>query len=304
MSQQVQHSLQIYACGDHYHDVGHSVGATLPDLKAVTQQATGRPYRRIGRFIQLALIAAARCAQARALPSDTAVYFASGRGDLETTVEIMTQLFREGQTPKPLGFVNTVSNAACFYVAQLLGLQSRSNYVCNRYFAFESALQLAMLDLQCGAVTSALVASIDVTTAPVHEHRQRLGLSATAALAEGSHCVWLGPSNAQRPRLGELQAAQHFHERAALLAWIEQQKLSPSSCLLSAGQFIAAEDFAAIQLSCELDELFDYREQRGYYDSHSGAVISEFLQANTPQQQLLHINADDDGRYSVMLVTR
>jgi 3-oxoacyl-(acyl-carrier-protein) synthase len=150
------------------------------------------------------LIAAARCAQARTLPSDTAVYFASGRGDLETTVEIMTQLFREGQTPKPLGFVNTVSNAACFYVAQLLGLQSRSNYVCNRYFAFESALQLAVLDLQCGAVTSALVASIDVTTAPVHEHRQRLGLRATAALAEGSHCVWLGPSNAQRPRLGEL----------------------------------------------------------------------------------------------------
>jgi hypothetical protein len=33
-------------------------------------------------------------------------------------------------------------------------------------------------------------------------------------------------------------------------------------------------------------------------------VISEFLQANTPQQQLLHINADDDGRYSVMLLMR
>src|SRR5882757_197251 len=252
-------ALQIYACGDHH----HTVDETLPDLKAVTQQATGKPYRRIGRFIQLALIGAARCTQAQALPSDTAVYFASARGDLETTVEIMTQLFREGQTPKPLGFVNTVSNAACFYVAQLLGLQSRSNYVCNRYFAFENALQLAMLDLQCGAVTSALVASIDVATAPLHEHRQRLGLAANALLAEGSHCVWLGPVDAHRPRLGELKTAQHFDNRTALLEWIAQQQLASANCLLSAGQFIAAADFATIQQSSKLVQVFEYREQRG-----------------------------------------
>jgi hypothetical protein len=300
MSARTSHTLQIYACGDHH----HTVDEALPDLKAVTQQATGKPYRRIGRFIQLALIGAARCTQAQALPSDTAVYFASARGDLETTVEIMTQLFREGQTPKPLGFVNTVSNAACFYVAQLLGLQSRSNYVCNRYFAFENALQLAMLDLQCGTVTSALVASIDVATAPLHEHRQRLRMAANTLLAEGSHCVWLGPVDAQRPRLGELKTAQHFDNRTALLEWIAQQQLASTHCLLSAGQFIAANDFATIQQSSKLAQLFEYREQRGHYDSHSGAVIGEFLRATTTQQQLLHINADSDGRYSVMLLMR
>jgi len=62
-------ALQIYACGDHH----HTVDETLPDLKAVTQQATGKPYRRIGRSFNLLLIGAARCtqAQAQALPSDT-----------------------------------------------------------------------------------------------------------------------------------------------------------------------------------------------------------------------------------------
>ena len=71
---------------------------------------------------------------------------------MSATLEIMTQLFRDGQTPKPLNFVNTVSNAACFYLAQHLSLQARSNFVCNRYFAFESVLQLAALDLAMGTV--------------------------------------------------------------------------------------------------------------------------------------------------------
>ncbi len=54
----------------------------------------------------------------------------------------MATLFRDGGTPKPLSFVNTVSNAACYYVARALKLQSRSNFVCNRHLAFESVLQL------------------------------------------------------------------------------------------------------------------------------------------------------------------
>ena len=91
-------SWQIYAVGGHY----HAVSEPLPELKALTQAATGKAFRRIGRFIQLALIGAARCAGQQVLPKETAVYFSSGRGDLEVTLEIMTQLFRDGQTPKPL----------------------------------------------------------------------------------------------------------------------------------------------------------------------------------------------------------
>jgi len=84
------------------------------------------------------------------------------------------------------------------------------------------------------------------------------------------------------------------------------EPLSDELCYfsLSAGQFIAAADFATIQQSSKLAQVFDYREQRGHYDSHSGAVIGEFLRAETAQQHLLHVNADSDGRYSVMLLMR
>lgn len=293
-------SWQIYAAGDHY----HSVSESLPELKGLTQDATGKAFRRIGRFIQLALIGASRCVLGKHPPQDTAVYFASGRGDLELTLEIMTQLFRDGQTPKPLNFVNTVSNAACFYLAQHLGLQARSNFVCNRHFAFESVLQLAALDLSLGVVNSALVGSVDIATAPLAEHRQRLQLPADTPMGEGSHWLWLGPVDRARPRLGELLAAQHFADRDALIGWIKQQNLSDAQCRIAAGQFIATEDFTNIQTASGLHREFAFHSQRSYYDSHSGAAFNEFLTNATSANRLLHINSDSEQRYSAMLVKR
>ncbi len=291
--------LQIYACGQHY----QAVSEPLPDMKSLTQQVTGKSIRRIGRFIQLALIGATRCRAQQQLPADTAVYLASGRGDLELTLEIMTQLFREGQSPKPLSFVNTVSNAACFYIAQLLGLQSRSNFVCNRYFAFESVLQLAALDLQLGVVDSALVGSVDIATAPLSEHRQRLQLAPDTAIGEGSHWLWLGVTDAQRPRLGQLLAARHFAALSDLLHWITTQHLSSELDALAVGQFVSATDEAALQRATELPLLHDLHT-RAYYDSHSGAILQQYLESTHPARQLLYVNTDTGQRYSVILIRR
>lgn len=290
-------AMQIYAGGDHYHPVQDA----LPDLKELTQQVTGKSFRRIGRFIQLAMIGAARCTHMLA-PKDTAVYLSSGRGDLELTVDIITELFAKAQTPKPLAFVNTVSNAACFYVAQLLALQSRSNYVCNLHFAFESVLQLAVTDMQLGNITSSLVGSIDVVTQPLNEHRQRLQLTPDARIGEGSHWLWIGHPDTSRPRLGDLLAAQHFDNKELLIEWVKQE--SPGKLALSFGQHLNATEqrFLATQINHEV--IFDYRKDRAYYDSQSGAVIGEFLRSDCAAQALLHINADDDGRYNVMMAAR
>jgi hypothetical protein len=291
--------MQIYACGEYQAPVTD----TLPDLKASMIEATGESVRRIGRFIQLALIGAGRCARGLGAPPQTAVYLSSGRGDLETTVDVMTALFRDGLTPKPLSFVNTVSNAACFYVARGLKLQGRSNFVCNRYFAFESVLQLALLDLGIGIVDSALVGSVDVAMTPLPEHRRRLQLSADTPIGEGSHWLWIGPTTTSRPRLGEIITAEHFANRDSLLAWIRAQNL-PTNLLLSAGQFLQDEEFTAIRQTCGLEEIFEYRSELGHYDSQSGAGIIAFLKRAAPGQTLLHINADAEGRFSVVLIRK
>lgn len=291
--------MQIYACGDFY----QAAAEPLCELRSAVGAAIGEPVRRIGRFIQLALIGAGRCARGQ-LPADTGVYLCSGRGDLETTIEVMVGLFRGGQAPKPLSFVNTVSNAACFYVARALQLQGRSNFVCNRYFAFESVLQLALLDAESGGINSALIGSIDVACLPLAQHRQRLDLPVGATVGEGSHWIWIGPADAARPRLGDILAAQHFTDQASLLDWIARQKFSSADCLISAGQFLTQDVFAQIQKHSGLHRTFDYREGRAYYDSQSGAAISEFLKAAPDTSELLHVNANPCGEFSVLRMRR
>lgn len=290
-------ALQIYSMGDHCHQLDDS----LPDIKELTQQVTGKSFRRIGRFIQLAMIGATRCTNL-SVPADTAVYLASGRGDLETTLDIMKELFAHGQTPKPLAFVNTVSNAACFYVAQLLKLQSRSNYVCNRYFAFESALQLAAMDLLMNTVSSALIGSVDVVTHPLDEHRQRLQLAKNIHLAEGAHWLWIGKPDTQRQRHGEIITVEHFADRDALFAWSDLH--AAANTAVSRGQFVNDGEWNALTSRIAHSAIFDYRADRGYYDSQSGAAIGEFLRSDCKADVLLHINADADGQYSLIIAKR
>ncbi len=291
--------LQIYAAGEHWHHVTTS----LPDLKPAVQEATGKPFRRIGRFIQLALIGAARCAKTP-LPAETAVYFASSRGDLEVTLEIMTQLFRAGQTPKPLNFVNTVSNAACFYIAQTLQLAGRSSFVCNLNFAFERAVHLAALDLQSGKIDSALTGSVDIATLPLAEHRLRLQVSDDIPIGEGSHWLWLGMPDASRPKLGELHASAHFATRDDLQNWLDTLTLNRETSVLSFGHGVGHNDRALLQQLTSLPLVNDV-SHRPFYGSVGGGTVVSFL-TNRPAQHLLYINADAHagGRYFALHVTQ
>jgi hypothetical protein len=238
------------------------------------------------------------------VPPDTAVYFASGRGDFETTVEVMATLFRDGGAPKPLSFVNTVSNASCYYVARSLKLASRSNFVCNRNLAFESVLQLALMDVEIGAATSALVGSVDAVTMPLSEHRRRVHLPPDAPLAEGSHWLWIGPQRADRPRLGEVLAVEQFGDAASWLAWVASQQLNQRDCAFSAGQFLEDSAAQALREQSGLTRTFEYRQGRGHYSSQSGAAIAQFLATAAPGAHLLHLNADPAGCFSTMLVAR
>jgi hypothetical protein len=291
-------AVYINSCGDYVERIADDQPAA--DLKPLVAEAVGRPVRRIGRFIQLALIGAGRCSRHAALPSNAAVYIGSGRGDLEVTIEVMQSLLRDGQAPKPLSFINTVSNAACFHVAQSLQLMGRSSFVCNRYFAFESVLQLAALDFATDAIDHALVGAVDVVVPPLAGHRIRLGLAVDNAVADASHWLELTskPSNYTK---GRVIAAEPFVDAAALQAWLTTQQID-ASWHLATGQFMQLTEAAAWRRQLGLD-VFEYRATRPYYDSHSAAVIGEFVRSKQAAT-LLHLNRDPSGRYSAMVVER
>src|SRR5260221_14697812 len=105
------------------------VSGELPPLKDLMREATGVSVRRIGRFVQLALIGAGRCVSGLPLPDETATYFTSGRGDLEVPLDVLVQMCAAGQPPTPFAFVNTVGNSTCFHVAQIFSARGRSQFV-------------------------------------------------------------------------------------------------------------------------------------------------------------------------------
>lgn len=286
--------VSIRAWGDYY----ALVEDTPPDLRALTKEATGKPVRRVGRFIQLSLIGACRCVGAASLPADTAVYLGSRGGDLEVTIEVMKELFRDAQPPKPLSFINTVSNAGCFYVARHFGLHGRSCFLANSYFSFETALQLALLDLESGVARSALVGGVDHVSEPLSVHRQRLRLAADAPVAEASHWVWLqaGDEGAARVR-----AMDFFQSRDALMAWARSQNL-PASTLFARGQYLDRAQADSIAKGLGLARRLDEASERAHYGCQAAGVLSDFMRAGG--EALLHVSADANGGYAAMLAAK
>lgn len=291
-----------------------NIGTDVPDLKPLLKTTLGTSVRRIDRFIQLALIGAARCIQSAKgieLSSDTAIYLASGRGDMEITVEVQRDLFVNGHEPKPINFINTVSNAASFYIAQNFGLCGRNQFIANRHWAFEVALQSALLDLELGKISSALVGVVDVVVPPIAEHRQRLGLEESAALAEGSHWLWLDNESSSARSLGTVECVRHFADRSELLAWAPTLRNEHSRIVCSGGQFIADDVISVLRESGNCAGEFNYHRhlnnhsgEMGYYDSQSGRAISLFLQSSESNETLLHVNSDSLQRYMAMVARK
>lgn len=294
-----------------------TIDTEVPDLKLLLKETLGMSVRRINRFIQLALIGAARCINSTDIkpPADTAVYLASGRGDMEITVEVQRDLFEHGHEPRPLNFINTVSNAASFYIAQSFGLQGRNQFIANRHWAFEVALQSALLDLQLGKTHSALVGAVDVAVSPIDEHRQRLGLSKNAALAEGSHWLWLDNNSLPTPTRGKIECVRHFSDEHELLTWIPSLRNEHAQLICSSGQFMASDVFSSLRKTCDLTQEFIYRsDDAGYYDSQSGGVVADFIESgglasdifdsHSNGATLLHLNTDSMQRYIALVARR
>jgi hypothetical protein len=272
----------------------------LPELKDSLVDAIGQPIRRISRFIQLALIGAGRCARAAAaMPSNTAVYFASSRGDLEITVDVLNTVFREGHSPKPLSFVNTVSNSAAFYIAKCLKLDARSSFACSRYFAFENALQLAMLDMQMGITSSALIGSVDSIVLPLAAHRERLELESSAAVAEGSHWFWFtrDAGASQGARVMDVFSAR---DRDQLIEWLSGIKTSKVA--FAAGQYLPEADAQDLRTAAGFERSLSYLSA-GHYPSQSATMISALTNASD-LQSVVHVNRDSLGRYMGVLLSK
>ncbi|MGH8541501.1 MAG: hypothetical protein ACRETW_13490 [Stenotrophobium sp.] len=162
------------------------LGENPADLRALLKAETGQNFRRINRFIELALLGALRCRQqAGAIAPDTALYLACDSPMLADTVKILEGIENERRPPSPFEFMNVSGNMAGYYVAQQLGLNGPQLSLHRNRAGLEAALELLSLD--SAQHRRALIGYVEEGVWPLSEQRARHGWTADAVLYECSH---------------------------------------------------------------------------------------------------------------------
>ena len=184
-------------------------GAPLLSLDADLKQVCREPFRRVDRFIQLALVGTGRCVAGRMLEPGCGLYLGSGLGPMGNNIDTQQQLIRDRLIPKPFNFINTLGNSAGYYIAKNLGLSGQNLFISRRGASFQAVLDAALVDMECGAVRQALVGVVEEATLPLAQHRRRQGLATDTPVAEGSHWLLLEKDAATGHRLEHGHAADH-----------------------------------------------------------------------------------------------
>jgi hypothetical protein len=138
----------------------HGLAATNDkELKAALGQWLDNPPRRIDRLILQCLLAAAPLKNQ--VRSNCGLYLASVHPALATMGALLETVCVQHKQPKPFEFVNSVSNAAGFHIAQQLGIDGPNLFIGAGEQVWAQLLSLANLDLQDGLIEQALLLVCD-----------------------------------------------------------------------------------------------------------------------------------------------
>lgn len=296
-------------------------GSALENLRALTKSLCREPYRRIDRFIRLCLIGSARCvanlSEDVPLADGTGLYIASSMAAMSNNISVQQQMFVDGQLPKPVNFINTLSNSAGYYVAHNLELNSQNLFLSRGDASLEALLQMLEQDFQLGSVSQALVGVVDECVEPLELHRKRLGLDEDALLGEGSHWFLLRPSRVHAvsadtvsemavsnsnpvtiaPTLARITDVQTLVNEQSLGLWLES--------VLTEDLWIHVVPGVPLPPSIltDIDHLERYDPVAGRYGARTAGIIARFIEADDGRQ-LVSICADVDGRFHVLRVAK
>ncbi len=271
----------------------------LPDLKPQIAALCGSRIRRVDRYIELCVLGALNCVQGQTLPNHTAVYLATRCGAVHTPSLAMTSIFQSRQSPKPLHFVNTLGNTACFYLTRGLEINGQTQVLSQEALSFEAALLQAVLDIEAGVVKTALVGGIDEVTLPVDQQARRLGASGADTLLEGSHWLLLAAESVPASASTRLASPQYLSDMDELVTWLGGQ---PAADVQLSFQPTATEQQALISIGRTLIEAsavtrFDAVEH-GVYSGH--ALLDALADLQT--RPVIHLGRSDDIYCAVLLL--
>ncbi|MEO4048525.1 hypothetical protein AAFN46_15725 [Pseudomonas sp. CAU 1711] len=147
-------SSAIAACSVH-----GPASCSEKELKAALGAWLSAPPRRIDRLILQALLCTAPLRER--VDSRCGLYLAAYHPARTTMGSLLDAVCVHRRQPKPFEFVNSVSNAAGFHVAQQLGLEGPNLFIGAGPQVWRHLQALAALDLSEGLISQALLVVID-----------------------------------------------------------------------------------------------------------------------------------------------
>lgn len=261
---------------------------TPGDQRARLQALTGQSFRRINRYIGLAIYGALHCGRAAGgVGADTALYLASEAPMLSDCVRALRGGVAGGRPPTPFEFMNISGNMAGFYIAQHLRMNGPQLATHRKGAGLEAALELLQID--SARHRRALLGYVEEGVWPLAEQRIRLGLANGASMRECSHWLYLDADRAAPLALLDSASRCETHDELADLA----RKL-PVDWQLVAGHGCDAADTAALRQRGLAPVTLP--PDRPHSTGETAELLCTFIEA--PQAPgLLHIARSGDGGY-------
>lgn len=257
----------VYVVG--YGSYCETVNDELLNLKPLLKQQCRKTFRRIDRFIQLSLLGASKCVGEGEVIENTGIYLGSHLGAIANPIDIVHQIFDQGFSPSPLGFVNTLGNSACFYLGQNFDLNSRGSCISQGEQSFEAALKIAVLDMKCGLSDAALVGGVDECPLPIADQKARLSLGKNISLSEVSGWLQLIPvqRDSAQARVSIIESGTIKECLEALSSYSVDQYLTTNSLLPVIQEIIAGRHVVSFESS------------QGYNPSQSSLGVISLVEA-------------------------
>ncbi len=268
---------------------------TVPDLKAELKALSGKVYRRIDHFIQLAIIGAHKSAQGHTLSPDTAIFMTSGQGNIAVFDRVRDQRYIHKLLPKPVDFINLLSNSAGFYVASHLGLQGKNLFLAHQNFPVQMTMLAAQNDLKLGKQKCVLVGGVDEWISKQDLSKKLLGVDETTVLGEGSN--WMLLDTQPQGAMGSFDMEPKALDKSALQALLSSAEAGSK---LAFSRSFSEKDAGEIMAANTHLQRYDYEASSGYYETLPLYALNSFLAGNE-QGRLIHIDVNK-GRYMVMSV--
>ncbi len=285
--------------GLYIHSTASFLGNAEADINYLTgelRRLTPDNFRRLSRFILLALLGARRCIEQHSPAEDAAVYLTTELGGIDAVATALDEIYKGHSLPKPFNFINTMSNTATFYLARNLGIRGRSITVSSRDLSFERGLELLKLDFTMGTVKSALLGSVDETllsqrTREEHTPRGRRVLDGSA---------WFYIASEKEGACGAFTGIRSFSDGAACRRWFKKGERGATD-VLAFGALISDDESATWRETLRPAAEFDYLHEQGYSGAAAACGASLFVKS-FPGRTMMHVNRDRHGRHTVLEV--